>query len=186
MQNEAAQDTSAEIERLVREQAAELERANTQLKLEIEERERAEEALRESEQNYRTLFDNAGDAIIILDPDGTSLDVNRLMTERLGYSREEFLGMTISEIVAPEFAGLISGGIRETLENGHLLRESAHMTRDGRRIPVEVSTRIIPNQGKTAPITLARDITGRKRAEKALRESERQLQKYSPVEFSRK
>ncbi|WP_317064857.1 PAS domain S-box protein [Methanoculleus caldifontis] len=138
----------------------------------ITERQRVEEAIRQSEEKYRTLFDSASDIIIIHDLDGKFLDANRVATERLGYSREELLTMNLSMIVTPEFAALVPERIGEVVEKGHTVFETADVTRKGRHIPAEVSARLISYQGRPAVLSIVRDITERKRAEEAVRQSE--------------
>lgn len=132
----------------------------------------AEEALRESEEKYRTLFDSASDVILIHDLEGRLLDANRVATECLGYSRDELLAMNVAGIVTPEFAALVPERIREIVKNGHMVFETADVTREGRLIPTEVSARLISYQGRPAVLSIARDITERKHAEEAVRQSE--------------
>ncbi|WP_214020222.1 PAS domain-containing sensor histidine kinase [Methanoculleus sp.] len=141
----------------------------------ITERHRAEEAIRQSEKKYRTLFDSAGDAILIHDLDGKLLDVNRVATKHLGYSREELLTMDLTKIVTPEFAALVPERIREVIEKGHTVFETAHVTHEGGRVPIEVSAQLISYRGRTAILSIARDIADRKRAQEALRESEKRF-----------
>ena len=136
------------------------------------ERNRVEQALRESEEKYRTLFEAAGDAIFIHDLNGRLLDVNRATVERLGCSREELLAMSLTDFVPPEFAALAPDRIRKIVERGHAVFETAHVTRDGKHIPIEVSARLTPYRGGTAILAISRDITDRKEAEAALQESE--------------
>ncbi|PKL61632.1 MAG: hypothetical protein CVV31_10545 [Methanomicrobiales archaeon HGW-Methanomicrobiales-2] len=138
----------------------------------ITERYRAEEALRESEEKYRTLFDSASDVILIHDIEGQLLDANRVATECLGYARDELLTMKITGIVTSEFAALVPERIREIVESGHMVFETADVTREGRCIPTEVSARLISYQGRPAVLSIARDITERKHAEEAVRQSE--------------
>jgi len=152
----------------------------------VTERQRAEEALRESKEKYRTLFDNAGDAIVIHDLEGQFLDVNRVATERFGYSREELLGRDLTMLTPPEFSALAPERIREVMQNGHMVFETADITRDGRRIPTEISARLITYQGRPAILSTARDITDRKRAEEALvRRTEELVRKSAEVEAAR-
>ncbi len=132
----------------------------------------SEERLRESEQKFRALFDNAKDAIFIHDLEGRFLDVNREACERLGYSRDELLQMGVRDIDIPEFAAMVPARIEEVLRKGHVLFESEHRRRDGSRVPVEINSSLLEVGGKTLVFSTCRDITARKQAEQALRESE--------------
>jgi len=129
----------------------------------------AEEALQESEERYRTLFESASDALFIHDRNGKILDVNRAAVERLGYSREELLAICLTDIVLPEFAALVPDQTRAVVERGRMIFETAHLARDGRRIPVETSSQVIPYRKGTAILAVSRDITRRKRSEEVLR-----------------
>jgi PAS domain S-box-containing protein len=150
------------------------------------ERNRAEQALRESEEKYRTLFESAGDSLLIHDLDGRLLDVNQATVGRLGYSREELLAMNLTEIVPPEFAALVPDRIRKVVEIGHMVFETIHVTRDGRHIPIEASARVISYQGETAILSISRDITDRKRAEETLmRHTEELVRKSRELEAAR-
>ncbi|HER20016.1 MAG TPA: PAS domain S-box protein, partial [Chromatiales bacterium] len=132
-------------------------------------RKRAEEAVRESEIKFRTLFDSSNDAIMIHDLDGHFLEVNRVACERLGYTRDEMLSMTPVDVDAPEYADLVPARVEALRERGHFIFEGAHVARDGKVIPVELSSRLIDYQGKQAILTTARDITDRKRAQEEIR-----------------
>ena len=141
-------------------------------------------ALQESESRYRALFDNASDAIFIHDMGDRFLEVNQVACERLGYSREELLQMTPEGIDSPEYAGFVAGRVEELRRVGQAFFETAHVRRDGTIIPVELSSRVIEYKGKAAVLSIARDITERKRAEDALRGSEeryRLLFEKSPI-----
>jgi PAS domain S-box-containing protein len=134
----------------------------------ITERKAAEEALRESESRYRALFDSASDAILIHDIGGKFLEANRVACERLGYSHEELLHMTPEDINSPEYAAHVAERVEDLRKRGHAFFEIAHMRRDGTVIPIELSSRIIEYKGKPAVLSIARDITERKRMEEAL------------------
>jgi PAS domain S-box-containing protein len=129
-------------------------------------------ALQESETRYRTLFDNASDAIFIHDMGRNFLEVNQVACERLGYNREELLRMTPKDIQGPEYVQFVASRLTELLKVGQALFETVHVRRDGTLIPIELSSRIIEYKGKPAVLSIARDITERKRAEEALRKSE--------------
>jgi PAS domain S-box-containing protein len=138
--------------------------------LDVTERKRAEEALRESEARYRDLFENANDLIYTQDPRGTVTSMNVAAVGLLGYDREEIVGHDISRFIAPEHVArirrLAARGLSELTSASF---EVEFVSRDGRRIPIEVSMRLIARDGVAVGVqTIARDITERKRAEQEL------------------
>jgi len=132
-----------------------------------------EEALRHSEARYRTLFNSASDAIFIHSLDGRFLQVNDVACERLDYDREELLRMGPADIDAPEYAHLLPDRVAKIRAQGHLYFETAHVRRDGSRIPVELSSRIIDYDGGRAILSVARDVSQRRELERQLRQQER-------------
>jgi PAS domain S-box-containing protein len=132
-------------------------------------RRQAEEALRESEQKYRLLFENAGDAIYIHDQDGIILAVNSIACTQLGYTQKELLGMYVAEVDAPSDADQALDRIARLLEAGHLEFASTHRCKNGKLISVEVSARQIQWEGSPAVMSISRDITSRKQAEAQIR-----------------
>ncbi len=136
------------------------------------ERKKGENALKKAEKKFRDLFDYAGDAIFIHDLGGHFLEVNHTACQRLGYTKEELLQMTPVDIDLPEYAALVRERIEELQKKGSLFFETAHLTKDGRKIPVELSSRIIEYEGTPAVLSIARDITERKQAEENLQQSE--------------
>ena len=152
--------------------------------LDISDRYRGEQALRQSEERFRTLFESAGDALLILDADGRLLDANRTACERLGYTRDELASMTADQIDTPEFATRFRERMTSLAERGSLSFESAHLARDGTVIPTEVIATTIELGGKTAILEIARDLTERRRAEAeriALEQQLRQAQKMEEI-----
>ena len=135
----------------------------------ITERKQAEQAIRQSEEKFRTLFESATDALFILDPEGYFIDVNRTAYERLGYTKEELLSRHISQLDPPEFAAKVSERIKHLMKHGHAVFESAHLKKDGTVMPVEINARIIDYEGRKAVFSIIRDITERKKAESSLR-----------------
>ncbi|HVA00254.1 MAG TPA: PAS domain S-box protein [Terriglobia bacterium] len=143
--------------------------------LDITERKRAEEAMVASERRYADLFENAQDAIFTNDLSGRFTSVNRAAERLTGYTREELVGMTAPQLVRPEMGDLARQEIaRLTVARGDpATREWEIITKDGRRVPLEVSTRTIYDGDRPAGIqAIARDVTERKRTEEAMRESE--------------
>jgi PAS domain S-box-containing protein len=138
----------------------------------ITEHKETERALQESEAQFRQLFNSTVDAIFIHDLEGRFLAVNDIACSRMGYSREELLSMGLKDINVPEQANMIPGRMEEVVRNGQAIFETVDMTIDGRRIPTEVSSRIITFQGRPAYLSIARDITERKKKDMVLEESE--------------
>jgi PAS domain S-box-containing protein len=143
----------------------------------VTERRQAEEALRESEQLLGEVFDNANDAIFLLErtPDGPGkyLLVNDKAFRMLGYAKEELMALSPRDIVPVDIAKKIMPDvIKKLLKDEHATFESAHRKKDGSIYPVEVSTHTFRYQGKDVDLSIVRDITERKLAEGKLRESE--------------
>ncbi|HHN81673.1 MAG TPA: PAS domain S-box protein [Methanomicrobia archaeon] len=136
---------------------------------------RALEKLERSEHRFRTLFDAANDALFIHDLNGTFLEANETARRRLGYSLEEFLAMTPSDIDAPEYKAQLGEKIEELLDRGSMFFETEHVTKDGHRIPTELSSRLIEFDGRHAILSIARDITERKQMEQRLQREKRFL-----------
>lgn len=127
----------------------------------ISERKQAEEARLRAETLFHMVFNNVADGIVIHDFSGHYLQANQIFCERLGYSREELLQLSPAAIFAPEDAAKFSEHTRELRDKGQLTCEMTHISKDGRRIPVEVSARLIEYQGKPATLSVIRDISER-------------------------
>lgn len=141
----------------------------------IIERERAAKIVQASEESYRILFENANDAIFINDMTGKMLKVNQVACDRLGYAREELLRMSPLDFDSPEFAALFPQRLQQLLVSERLVFETCHVRKNGTLVPTEISARVIQHEGRQAILSIARDITERRRAEESLRESERLL-----------
>jgi PAS domain S-box-containing protein len=143
----------------------------------ITERKQAEKSLREKERRYRLLFNSGYDAVFVHQPDeggnasGKFIEVNDIACQRLGYTREELLQLTPRDISAPETLADIPRIRAKLAAEESAVSEGVHITKDGRRIPVEISTHVFELNGKPTRLSAVRDITERKQAEAALRES---------------
>ena len=141
----------------------------------ITERKKVEEALRESEAQYRQLFECAGDGIVIHDLEGHLLDANEVACRGLGYTRGELLQKKLDDIVGGDLAGKTGGLMGELEARGCLVFECMGITKDGRQVSVEINSRFIAYRGKRAILSIVRDVSERKEAAAALKESEQRL-----------
>ena len=138
-------------------------------------RKQAEQALRESETRCRTIFEHANDGILITNADDKILAVNLRMCGILGYDRGQLLKMRVADLQAPEVRQSRDAIKNELARHGNALFEGLDLHRSGRRVPVEINiARFVRHQGDWY-IAVVRDITERKRAEKAAEYSNRQI-----------
>ncbi|HLY24816.1 MAG TPA: PAS domain S-box protein, partial [Aggregatilineales bacterium] len=145
---------------------------------ELTQRKLAEESLKQSEARYRQLFDQINDAILIHDVEGHIMDVNQVACRRLGYTRNEMLQMTTAEIDAPEYAAHMAVCLQQLLSEGRSNNiQSAHRTRNGDQIIVDVDATVISYAGQKAILSVCRDVTQARLAEMALYRSEEQLRR---------
>lgn len=141
----------------------------TQVALVIE-RKQAEEALRESEEHYRTIFEGVQDAIFVESLDGKILMVNQRACEMFGYSQAEFLTKTVADLIPPGHSILTEADAEGVISSEP--RESANRRANGEVFPIEISGRVQIINGEQVLLIVVRDITERKRSEDLLRESE--------------
>lgn len=141
----------------------------------ITERKRAEAASRESENKFRNIFNSSNDAIFIHDFNAQFLEVNDAACERLGYTREELLGMSPMDIDAPEAAQVVAERMQYLHRKGSICFESTHQGKEGHQIPVEITSRLIDYEGRKCILSTARDISDRKAAEAERDEYQRLL-----------
>ncbi|MEW6501435.1 MAG: PAS domain S-box protein, partial [Thermodesulfobacteriota bacterium] len=134
---------------------------------------RAEAALRESESRYRQLFESNPQPMWVYDIETLAfLAVNDAAVRGYGYSREEFLRMTIADIRPAEDVSRLRenvAAVTEGLDEAGLWR---HRKKDGTLIDVEITSHTLEFAGRKAEVVLAHDVTEQRRAEDALRESE--------------
>lgn len=142
--------------------------SNRELEAESVLRRKSEDALSRSEQNFRTLFEYATDALFILDREGNFIDVNRIAYERLGYTKEEMLSLHISQLDPPEYAAQVPKRLELLKKQGWAVFESAHLRKDGTVMPVEINARLLDYDNRKVFFSVIRDITERKQAEDAL------------------
>jgi len=143
----------------------------------ITERQWAEEALRESEERYRELFEAESDAIFLIDNEtGRILEANSAASALYGYNRDEFLTRKNTDLSAePEETQRVTHGTPVISDRIVTIPLRFHLKRDGTVFPVEITGRFFTRQGRPVHLAAIRDISERKRAEEALRDKESQL-----------
>ena len=160
--------TQKQAEEKIKAHAAELEK-------EISERKRTEQALVKSERDYRYLFNTAGDAILIFEPQGeTILQANATACRLYGFEYQEIVGRSLKELTTNAGRGeaYVNAFVKGEASN---IFESTHINKNGGEIEVLINSSLIEFEGKPAILALVRDVTDRKRAEMALKKSEARL-----------
>jgi two-component system, cell cycle sensor histidine kinase and response regulator CckA len=157
-----------ELEQRVEERTAELSRLNKHLTQEIADRKKAEEALRFTQR----VVDHMSDSVFWARPDGSLAYVNDAACARLGYARTELLSLRVCDLVPHYTEDKWAAHWHELKQNRSLKFESRHREKTGEAFPVEIRTDYVQFEGQEYACGLARDITDRKKAEEALRESE--------------
>jgi len=151
-------------------------RVSRSMLIDISDRVQAEETLRESEEKYRLLFESNPHPMWVFDIESLAfMAVNEAAIEHYGYSREEFLSMTVKEIRPLEEVPILA----ESLANlpGRFVQAGVwrHRKKDGTIIDVEITGQRIAFSGRSAQLVIAKNVTERNRAQSALRQSERRF-----------
>jgi PAS domain S-box-containing protein len=154
--------TADELETIVRERTAEISKINSRMYKEIEMHKQAEDALKTAERDYKNLFEQAHDAIMIFEPDTEKvLDINKRGCEVYGIPREQFIGLTLKAISKNIPDG--ERHIRMILEKGFFYNfQTVHYKKDGTEMLMEINASAINYKGKTAILSINRDITDRR------------------------
>jgi len=142
----------------------------------VTESRKTREALRESGEMFRALFENANDAITVFGftPEGQPskfINVNENACRMSGYSREDMLTLSPQDLDEPNELAESRGFTQQLIEQGHLVFERTLVRKEGKKIPIEISAHIFSLNNKRVLLSLLRDITRRKSAEEELRRS---------------
>jgi PAS domain S-box-containing protein len=156
---------------------ARIEKINEDLKSEIGERERVQEALRESEQRYRNLFDSISDFIYTHDLEGRFLTVNRAAEQTLGYTYAELVGKRVSDFMLPKYRRAFREQyLKQIKKRGFLTGVSKYVSSDGALHYIEYRNILVQQDGNEPYVSgVGRDITERVEAEGEVRKLEQQL-----------
>ena len=157
------------------------------LSQDITERKRGEKALEESEKRYRLLFNSIDDALFVHEGPrdglpGRFMEVNDTACRRLGYTKEELLQMSPPDIDTPETVAALPPIMEKLMREGQTAWEGMHVTREGRRIPVEIVNHLFQLDGKSLILSSARDISERRKAEREREKLEAQLRQSQKME----
>ncbi len=140
----------------------------------ITERKHAEEELRESEERYRAVFEQAADSIVVVDADtGEIIEFNDRTHENLGYTREEFKKLELSDIDLIESPEDVKNHIAKVMKEGHDIFETKHRTKKGEIREVLVSAKLLSVPERNLISGIWRDITEHKKMEETLLQSEK-------------
>ncbi|HMD88881.1 MAG TPA: PAS domain S-box protein, partial [Anaerolineaceae bacterium] len=145
--------------------------ANIAFTTDISERKQAEQALHESEQRYRSIFDGVQDAVFVESLDGRILDANPYACELFGYTHEQFLTKKVADLV-PSEDKIVPFNLKESSNIPLHEVETVNVRANGQEFPVELTIRLQNYNGQQVYFVVLRDISERKQAEGALRESE--------------
>jgi len=140
--------------------------------LDIDNIKKAEKEIAHSEHKFRTLFHSANDLIFIQDMDMNILEMNDAASKHLGYSREQMVDTKLFAITSEEFHSKEQEMQNALFKNRYYVYETSYICNDGAVLPVEVSSRIIYYENRQAVLSIAKDISRRKRVESALTQSE--------------
>ncbi len=144
-----------------------LERAETRL------------ALRQSEENYRIVFEKNSDAILVSDTEGRILDTNPAASRLFGYTRDELRALSPDDLMTPETMALRQARMEQVLRTGEAAFETSHRSADGTVVLLEARSNLIQYEGKQAILAVFRDITERKAAELELQRVNDELERFS-------
>jgi len=128
-----------------------------------------------TEKKFKEVFNQANDMISLTSFDGdlpgNFIEINEVSMEKLGYTREEFLKMRPQDIIAPDTQSEISETTAKLIKERRIDFEAELISKDGKRIPVEINNRVFNLHGDEVVISVSRDITERKQAEEEIKQS---------------
>lgn len=141
----------------------------------------AEQALKVSEENYRQLFDNATDLVLLHDyddslGDSTIIDANETTCMKLGYDKKEIKNLSLQVLRPDRIKSKMLDVYKCLMTREHYVYETILLSRDGKEIPLEVNGHFFEMNGKHVILSICRDIAERKQAEELIKESKKKYQ----------
>jgi PAS domain S-box-containing protein len=145
----------------------------------------AQQALQQSEEQYRQIFNTANDAVFLLGLDGKILACSERVVELYGYAPDELKERTASALVRPDQLEEWARHLEQLLAHRSHIHEFQHVRKGGEVIHVELSERVIEwKAGRKVIVSCVRDISDRKRTEEALKESQAKLVRAHRMEMA--
>ncbi|MDB6063020.1 MAG: hypothetical protein JWM78_3123 [Verrucomicrobiaceae bacterium] len=190
---EALRRLRRNLEDRVQERTQQLQQTNNMLSLAVDQQRRSEDALRAQEAQLRAVLENAQDAFVSIDESGLVVQWNRQAELTFGWSRDEAIGRRLEDIIIPAtYREAHNQGMKRYLKTGNAVvlnkrLELVAMRRDGSLFPVEVRISPLPSETGLLFCAFLHDISERKRADEALRNSQEQLHTIAnnlPVQIS--
>jgi PAS domain S-box-containing protein len=147
----------------------------------VHERKQAEQALQESEERFRLIFQHSNDSIYLFEitssgMPGKIVDANEVAVRQTGFAKNELVQKTLLELCSRDLSVRSRAIMMELLTRGEARFETEKIKKDGALLPVEISARLVKLKDKTYVIAISRDISRRKREERALRIANQKLQ----------
>ena len=155
-----------------------IEHSNTKLKT-------TKEALKQSEENFETIFQNSSDEIFVSDLQGNILEVNDQASKSLGFSRDEILKMNILDLKPLKQVELFLKYRKIIINEGAYLFDSEYITKDGNIIPVETNSRVLEFNGETVILSISRNLAKRKEMERKVLSAVIQTEEKERERFSK-
>lgn len=143
------------------------------------------EALKRSEENFKTIFQNSSDEIFVSDIQANIIEVNDQVSKLLGYSREELLQMNILDLKPLKHAEQFLNNRKIIMKDGGHLFDSEFITKDGDVIPVETNSRMLEFNGETVILSISRNLVKRKEMERKVLSAVIQTEEKERERFSK-
>jgi PAS domain S-box-containing protein len=128
----------------------------------------AKEALKQSEDRFKTLFDNTLDEIFVTDSNENIIEVNIATCKTLGYTREELLSLKMVDIKTPKFAQYVDYNRKIIYKEGKYTFETEHVTKSGEVIQVEMKSRLVEYGNEKLILSISRNMSERKELERKI------------------
>ncbi|OFY75881.1 MAG: hypothetical protein A2265_00185 [Bacteroidetes bacterium RIFOXYA12_FULL_33_9] len=145
---------------------------------------KAKEALKQSEERFQKLFDSTGDDIFVTDENESIIEINQATCNSLGYTREELLKLKMSDIKTLKYVDKVAENRRKIYELGTYTFESEHVSKDGKVIQVEFTSRVVNYNNERLILSVVRNVGERKEVERqilssTIRAEERERERFA-------